>query len=69
MYLARMNYREVEEYLKTSDTVVIPVGSLENHGLHMPLGTDFLIPDEIARLLEQRSNLLIAALQRGGSGI
>ena len=60
MYLARMNYREVEEYLKTSDTVVIPVGSLENHGLHMPLGTDFLIPDEIARLLDQRSNLLIA---------
>ena len=60
MYLARMNYREVEEYLQKSDTIVIPVGSLENHGLHMPLGTDSLIPDEIARLLDQRSDLLIA---------
>lgn len=60
MYLAKMNYREVEEYLKTSDAVLIPVGSLENHGLHLPLGTDFLIPDEIARLINARSGLLIA---------
>ncbi|MBQ9950609.1 MAG: creatininase family protein [Clostridia bacterium] len=60
MFLSRMNYREVEEYLKTSDAIVIPVGSLENHGLHMPLGTDTLIPDRIAQLLNERSGLLIA---------
>lgn len=60
MYLAHMNYREVEAYLKTSDAVLIPVGSLENHGLHLPLGTDFLIPDEIARLLNKKSPILIA---------
>ena len=60
MYLAHMNYREVEEYLQTSDTILIPVGSLENHGLHMPLGTDALIPDEIARLIDRKSPLLIA---------
>lgn len=60
MYLSKMNYLEVEEYLKTSDTIVIPVGSIENHGKHMPLGTDSFIPDELARLLDQRSDLLIA---------
>ena len=60
MYLAHMNYCQVEQYLKSSDAVLIPVGSLENHGLHLPLGTDFLIPDEIARLLNEKSNLLIA---------
>ena len=60
MYLAHMNHRQVSEYLKTSDTILIPVGSLENHGLHMPLGTDFLIPDEIARLLSEKSPILIA---------
>ena len=60
MYLSRMNYREVEAYLKTSDTILIPVGSLENHGLHMPLGTDTLIPEHIARLIDERSDLLIA---------
>ena len=60
MFLARMNYLQVEEYLKTSDAIVIPVGSLENHGLHMPLGTDFLIPDQIAKLIDQRSGLMVA---------
>ena len=60
MYLAHMNYREVEAYLQHHDSIIIPVGSLENHGLHMPLGTDFLIPDEIARLLNEKSDLLIA---------
>ena len=60
MYLAEMNYLQVEEYLKKSDTILIPVGSLENHGKHMPLGTDTLIPDKIARLISERSDLLIA---------
>ena len=60
MYLASMNYREVEEYLKTSDSILIVVGSLENHGLHLPLGTDFLIPDKIARLISLRSPIVIA---------
>ena len=60
MYLAKMNYLEVEEYLKKSDTIVIPVGSLENHGKHMPLGTDAIIPDKIAELIDQNSELLIA---------
>ena len=60
MFLSKMNFLEVEAYLKTSDTIVIPIGSLENHGLHLPLGTDAIIPDEIARLLDARSDLLIA---------
>ena len=60
MFLAKMNYLEVEEYLKKSDTIVIPVGSLENHGKHMPLGTDTMIPDKIAELLDAKSDLLIA---------
>lgn len=60
MYLSHMNYLEVEEYLRHSDTILIPVGSLENHGKHMPLGTDTLIPDKIASLLSARSPIVIA---------
>jgi len=60
MYLAHLNHREVTQYLKTSDAILIPVGSLENHGLHLPLGTDFLIPEEIARLIHEKSPILIA---------
>jgi len=60
MYLAEMNYLQVEEHLKHSDTILIPIGSLENHGKHMPLGTDTMIPDKIAQLINEKSNILIA---------
>jgi creatinine amidohydrolase len=60
MFLERMNYLDVETYLKTRDTVVIPVGSIENHGKHMPLGTDTLIPHRIAELYSEMSDTIIA---------
>lgn len=60
MRLAKVNGRKVEEYLKKSQTVLIPVGSIENHGMHMPLGTDTLIPERIAELVEEKSEVLIA---------
>lgn len=68
MYLAKMNCKEVEAYLEKSDTVLIPVGSIENHGLHMPLGTDAMIPEHIAKLVDERSHVLIApALNYGAT--
>ena len=60
MFLSDLNYRQVEDYLKKSDTVIIPLGSLENHGLHMPLGTDTIVPDRIAQLVNDRCDVMIA---------
>ena len=60
MYLAHMNYLEVEAYLEKSDTIIIPIGSLENHGKHMPLGTDTMIPDKISSYINMRSDIVIA---------
>lgn len=40
-YLPHMTWPEVEEFLTRSDMVILPVGSVEQHGLHLPLGTDF----------------------------
>lgn len=61
MFLERMNVPDVQAYLACRDTVVIPVGSLENHGKHMPLGTDTLIPARIAQLLDEREPDLVIA--------
>lgn len=60
MRLENVTGRKVEEYLKTSKSVLIPVGCLENHGKHMPLGTDTLIPNKIAELLEEKCGIMIA---------
>lgn len=60
MRLANCTCAKVEEYLRHSKTIVIGVGSIENHGRHMPLGTDTMIPDKILELLEERSGVMIA---------
>lgn len=60
MRLANITGKKVEDYLKTKKAVLIAIGSIENHGKHMPLGTDTLIPDRIAELLEEKSDVMIA---------
>ncbi|MGZ3273769.1 MAG: creatininase family protein [Caulobacteraceae bacterium] len=49
MLLELSTWQEIEDYLKRSRTVVIPIGSNEQHGPTGLLGTDFLCPQIIAR--------------------
>lgn len=60
MRLAEMTWVKVEKYFAENDMVLIPVGSTECHGRHMPLGTDFMIPNKIAELIEKQTEILIA---------
>lgn len=63
MRIAHNSWLRVSQYLKASpyrDMAVIAVGSIENHGRHMPLGTDMLIPDKILELMEEKIDILIA---------
>lgn len=38
--LAEMSYLDAADILKKTDVVMVPMGSLEKHGAHLPLGTD-----------------------------
>jgi creatinine amidohydrolase len=49
VFLGEMTNPEVEAFLKDHSTVIVPVGSTEQHGPHGPLATDTLVPIEIAR--------------------
>lgn len=55
-----MNLREFGEAIEDTDLAILPVGVCEAHGPHLPLGTDFLIPEWIALNLAERLNALIA---------
>ena len=50
-----MTNLEVEAFLKSHHTVIVPTGATEQHGPHAPLLTDVLIPNEIARRIAPRS--------------
>ncbi len=42
-----------EQVLGKIDTVIIPLGTVEAHGMHCPLGTDDLIPENLAVAVEK----------------
>ncbi len=47
--LFEMTWEETQEALKETDLVVLPLGSTEQHGPHLPLGNDALQVREMAR--------------------
>ena len=38
--LFNLSWVEVKEWLKETDTILIPMGSCEQHGPHLPCGVD-----------------------------
>jgi creatinine amidohydrolase len=60
VFLGEMTNPEVEAFLRDHQTVIVPVGSIEQHGPHGPLLTDVLIPQEVARRIAPRVGALVA---------
>ena len=60
MRLTELTWPAAGEYFKHNDTVLLCIGSVECHGKHMPLGTDTLIPEHLLKLIEPRTDVLIA---------
>ena len=57
MKLAEVSWVEAQKILKKEDTVLMPVGSTEQHGPHCPLGTDHITADAVANMVGDRVNL------------
>ncbi len=60
MLLHLSTWAEIESFLKTSRTVVVPIGSNEQHGPTGLLGTDWLCPEIIAHEAQKRGDILVA---------
>ena len=61
-YLPHMTWPEVRDLLTRTDMVIMPVASLEEHGHQGPLGTDFLNGLERAKLVAQKTDVLVAPI-------
>jgi len=59
-YIPHMTWKEFEEALERTNMALIPVGSVEQHGKHLPLGTDFYGACETAKLISQEVDILVA---------
>lgn len=60
MLLALSTWPEIGERLKTDRSIVIPIGSNEQHGPMGFLGTDWLCPEIIAHRAHDLGSLLVA---------
>lgn len=56
--LHELTYEEARDYFSKRDLVILPVGSVEQHGPANPLGTDMLIAEALAREAASRSGML-----------
>jgi creatinine amidohydrolase len=56
--LADLCAPDIQDYLKQKDIVLIPIGSIEQHGLHLPLVTDAAQGLEVARRTAAKARVL-----------
>jgi creatinine amidohydrolase len=56
--LGDLSYVDVQEYLKHSDTILIPKASLEQHGPHLPLYCDTITATEVAQRAGEQAGIL-----------
>lgn len=57
-----LTWVEVEEYLLKRKDIILPIGSVEEHGYHLPLSTDGDIAFAIAEKLSEDIGMVVAPL-------
>jgi creatinine amidohydrolase len=62
LILQEMSWPEVKDYLKKSDMIIIPLGSTEQHGPHLPLGTDYYSALEMSKKVSAKTGMVVAPL-------
>lgn len=60
MRLDAITMAQFEEALGRTRTVIQPIGALEEHGPHLPLGTDTFQVSEVSRLAAERAGVFVA---------
>ena len=60
MLLKLSTWQEIDDYLKQSKAIIVPIGSTEQHGPMGMIGTDAICPETIAAEISRREEILVA---------
>jgi len=58
--LGELTVNELQQYLKTNQTIILPYGVVEQHGYHLPLDTDIRNADIMGAKLAEELGCLVA---------
>ncbi len=60
MKLEELKWIDIEKYLKNDDRIILPIGSTEEHGKWLPLGTDTFAAVVLAEDASKKTGVLVA---------
>ena len=61
LFIESLTWVELESALKRFDTLVLPIGArCKEHGPHLPLNTDYLFAEYLARRIAEQCRVLVA---------
>lgn len=61
MLLANLTFKECENYIqKLNPYLIIPLGTCEQHGYHLPLNFDIIVAEYMAEYLSSETQILVA---------
>lgn len=60
MLLEELSWQEVAKKIEEAARIILPIGSNEQHGEHLPVGTDARITGAIAKEVGERTGTLVA---------
>ncbi|MBU0714590.1 MAG: creatininase family protein [Verrucomicrobia bacterium] len=58
--MERMTVKLVREYLARKQSIIVPIGIIEQHGYHLPLKTDALIAERMGWMMGKQLDMLVA---------
>jgi len=58
MLAAHMTWEEYRDVI-TENLIILPVGSLEQHGPHLPLNVDVVIPSSLAKMVAEKTDAIV----------
>lgn len=58
--MEHMTVKMMEEYLAERNSIIIPMGVIEQHGHHLPLNTDALIATHLGKMIGEKTDILVA---------
>ena len=60
LILQELSWVDAKSYFESNDMVIIPLGSTEQHGPHLPLGTDYYEATGVSRIISEQTGVLLA---------
>jgi creatinine amidohydrolase len=66
MNFQEQNSYEIKEHIEKSKVAILPIGAVEAHGPHLPLGTDNFLAERLStKIAEQTNGLMLPTLPYG----